>query len=58
MTSWFQIKNGGVINVVLVGNLEPISSFQANITFLYPMKTSLNQRLFDAFKWYKKGALT
>ena len=32
--------------------------FQVNVPFLYPLKTSENQRFSDAFRGYKKGALT
>ena len=53
----FQIKNDDVIDVVFTGDFEQISPFQPDICFLYPTKTSVNQRLSDAFKWYKKGAL-
>ena len=31
--------------------------FQENVSFLYPLKMSQNQRFSDVFRWYRKGTL-
>ena len=36
---------------------KKIHSFQANIVFLYPLKTLENQMFSDAFRGYRKGKL-
>ena len=34
-----------------------INRFQANVPFLYPLKTSENLQFSDVFRWYRKGTL-
>ena len=36
---------------------KKINLFQANVPFLYPLKTSENRRFSDVFRGYKKGTL-
>ena len=43
---WYTISNENLLN-----------PFQANSTFLYPLKTSENQRFSDIFRGYKNAAL-
>ena len=37
--------------------LQLLNPFQANVPFLYPLKTLENLRLSDVFRGYRKGAL-
>ena len=34
-----------------------LNPFQANVPFLYPLKTPENQMFFDVFRGYRKGTL-
>ena len=48
-------------NVYGMSQTKNVSSgnlFQANISFLYPLKTSENQRLFNVFRGYRTEILT
>ena len=37
------------------GNSNILNPFQANVPFLYPLKTLENLPFSDVFRWYRKG---
>ena len=38
-------------------DIQHFAPFHANVPFLYPLKTSENQRFFDVFRGYRNGTL-